>query len=231
MRGARSALRLAVAFCALGANASAAGAQATVRSARLQADLRGGAEAVVRVEYLLSGVLPGDSVGVSLLDFGAAPSELVVGDAGEAVRVAPAGGAARRARVVVGPAPDEGGRLVVAYRVAMPATGRRGTQVVRFPVPTVDHPAEAARPGLFQAEVRAPAAWRVAEAFPTGLAPAADGGALLARLPVVPSVVTLRFRADGGRAFPLPLVLNLAVAGCLAVVGVAGWRQLAPRRP
>jgi len=45
----------------------------------------------------------------------------------------------------------------------------------------------------------------------------------------VPSVVTLRVRTDGSGAAPLPLLLNLLMGACLAIVGIAGWRQLAPR--
>jgi hypothetical protein len=216
--------------CALLALASGAGAQATVRSARLEAELEGG-RATVRVEYVLAGAAPGDTVGVSLLDFGAGlPQEISVGGAGEPVRLGAAGSGAQRARLPLEAGATGEARLVAAYSVLVPDGRGAGALVARVPVLSVELPAEAARPGLFHAEVRVPEDWRIAEAFPTGLGSAGAGEALVVDLPVVPSVVTLRFRTDGAWGFPLPLALNLAVAACLAVVVYAGWRQLAPGR-
>jgi len=214
---------------ALLALASGAAGQATVRSARLRAELGSGV-ATVRVEYLLAGALGGDSVSVSLLDFGAGlPAELSVGEGGE--RVALRGrGAVRHARLATETGPGGEARLVVGYGVPLPDAEGAGMLVARVPVLSVERPAEAARPGLFHAEVRVPEEWRVAEAFPTGLGSPRAGEALAVDLPVVPSVVTLRFRTDGARGFPLTLALNLVVAACLAVVVYAGWRQLAPGR-
>ncbi|HSW30348.1 MAG TPA: hypothetical protein VLH75_12765 [Longimicrobiales bacterium] len=231
--GARGAASAALLACALGAWASPALAQAKVASARLQADLTGaGGEAAVRLEYTLSGVAAGDSVAVTLLDFGLAiPLEVRVGDAGEAVRVPVSLGAARRTRLPVAAAPDGGARLVVSYTVPLPPDAGRGTAVAHLPLLTVDGPSESARPGLFQAEVRVPREWTVTEAFPTGLGPDGPGGALRAQLPVVPSVVTLRFRTGSDKGIPLPLVLNIFAGACIALVGIAGWRQLAPGRP
>jgi hypothetical protein len=227
---AAAAARLA---CALAACASPLAAQARVTSARVQADLTGGrGEAAVRVEYTLSGVAAGDSVAVTLLDFGLAiPLDVRVGRAGETTRIPVALGAARRARIPVETAPDGGARLVVAYTVPLPPDAGRGTAVAHLPVLTVDGAPESSRAGLFQAEVRVPAAWKVTEAFPTGLGPDGPDGALRAQLPVVPSVVTLRFRTGEGRGVPLPLALNVLAGACIALVGIAGWRQLAPGRP
>jgi hypothetical protein len=231
--GARGAASAALLACALGAWASPALAQAKVGSARLQADLTGaGRAAAVRLEYTLSGVAAGDSVAVTLLDFGLAiPLEVRVGEAGEAVRVPVSLGAARRARLPVQAAGDGGARLVVAYTIPLPPDAGRGTAVAHLPLLTVDGPSEGARPGLFQAEVHVPPEWTVTEAFPTGLAPAGADGALRAGLPVVPSVVTVRFRTGGDRGVPLPLALNVVAGVCIALVGIAGWRQLSPRRP
>lgn len=206
--------------------------QAVVTSARLSADL-GGAPggAAVRMEYALSGVSAGDSVAVTLLDFGLPVSlEVRVGDADAVVRVPVALGAAHRARLPVEAAPGGGARLVVRYRVPLPAQAQAGSGVAHVPVLTVDAKTEPSRSGLFQAEVRVPSEWTVTEAFPTALARPGAGGTLRAGLPVVPSVVTLRFR-QGSRGVSLPLLANVLAAACLALVGIAGWRQLSPRRP
>ena len=229
----RAALLAALVACALAAGPSWAFGQATVDSVRLRADLTGaGGEAAVRVEYALSGVAPGDSVAVTLLDFGLAiPLDVRVGEPGESARIPVSLGAARRARLPVQAALDGGARLVVAYTVPLPPDAGRGTAVAHLPVLTVDGAPDAAIPGLFQAEVRVPSGWTVTEAFPTGLAPSGAEGALLAQLPVVPSVVTLRFRTGSGTGVPLPLVLNVFAGACIALVGIAGWRQLAPGRP
>jgi hypothetical protein len=204
-----------------------------VTSARLQADLTGGGGvADVRVEYALSGVAPGDSVAVTLLDYGLAmPTHVRAGEAGEAASVPVVLGAARRARLAVERAPDGGARLVVAYQVPLPAEGDGGGAVAHLPILTVDGASEAATPELFQAEVRVPSGWTVTEAFPTGLVPVGSESALHAELPVVPSVVTLRFRTRAAGGVPLPVVLNAVALACIALVGIAGWRQLAPRRP
>jgi hypothetical protein len=232
--GARRAASLAaLVACALGAGLSPALGQARVDSVRLRADLTGaGGDAAVRVEYALSGVTVGDSVAVTLLDFGLAiPLDVRVGEPGESARIPVSLGAARRARLPVERAPGGGARLVVAYQVPLPAEDDGRGAVAHLPVLTVDGAPEAATPGLFQAEVRVPTGWTVTEAFPTGLAPAAADRVLRAELPVVPSVVTLRFRTGSDRGVPLPLVLNVFAGACIALVGIAGWRQLAPRRP
>ena len=183
----------------------------------------------MRVEYRLGGVAAGDSVRVTLLDYGlGVPPEIRIGEAGTAGTLRVAQGAARRARIPVETAPDGGGRVVVGYRVPVPARADVPV-VVRVPVLTVDGPAEANRPALFRADLRVPTEWKVVEAFPSGLVAGAGAGVLRAELGVVPSVVTLRVRTDGRRAASLPLALNVLAAACVALVSIAGWRQLAPR--
>jgi hypothetical protein len=185
----------------------------------------------VRVEYALSGVAAGDSVAVTLLDFGLAiPLDVRVGEPGESARIPVSLGAARRARLPVERTPDGRARLVVAYQVPLPAEDDGGGAVAHLPILTVDGAPDAATPGLFEAEVGVPSGWTVTEAFPTGLAPSGAEGALRAQLPVVPSVVTLRFRTGSDKGVPLPLVLNVFAGACIALVGIAGWRQLAPGR-
>ena len=231
--GAPTSARGAGALCgvlatvALLACASAAGAQGTVQQARLQADLTGASgEATVRVEYLLGGVAPGDSVPVSLLDFGLAiPFDLRVGEGAESLSLSRLRGAARGGHARVEGTPDGQGRLVVTYRVPVP-TDSSGVVVSHLPVLRADLPFEQARPGLWVAEVRVPPAWRVMEAFPTGLVPSGTAGALVGDLQVVPTVVTLRARPDGAWRPGLLLLLNLLAVGVVVFVTVAGWRHL-----
>lgn len=212
---------------ALLAWAPPAGAQGTVQQARLQADLTGASgEATVRVEYLLGGVAPGDSVPVFLLDFGPAiPFDLRVGEGGESLSLSRLRGAARGGHARVEGTSDGQGRLVVTYRVPLP-TDPSGVVVSHLPVLRADLPFEQARPGLWVAEVRVPPGWKVMEAFPTGLVPSGTAGALAGDLQVVPTVVTLRARPDGAWRPGLLLVLNLLAAGVVVVTCVAGWRQL-----
>ncbi|NJD20442.1 MAG: hypothetical protein FIA95_14320, partial [Gemmatimonadetes bacterium] len=67
--GAAAGSAWAVAACVLSVVPAPLAGQATVRSARLVADLTAAVgDAAVRVEYALSGVGAGDSVAVTLLD-------------------------------------------------------------------------------------------------------------------------------------------------------------------
>ncbi|MDP2958193.1 MAG: hypothetical protein Q8N53_17330 [Longimicrobiales bacterium] len=212
---------------ALLACASPAGAQGTVRQARLQADLTGASgEAAVRVEYVLGGVAPGDSVPVSLLDFGPAiPFDFRVGEGAESLSLSRLRGAARGGHARVEGTSDGQGRLVVTYRVPLPAD-RSGVVVSHLPVLRADLPLEGSRPGLWAADVRVPAGWRVTEAFPTGLVPFGTSGEWVGELQVVPTVVTLRARPDGAWRPGLLLLLNLLAAGVVVFTCVAGWRHL-----
>lgn len=199
--------------------------------ARFLADVAGAeGTAAVRVEYGLSGVRAGDSVSVTLLDFGLdIPVDVRVGD-GTVLALPRTQGAARRARLPVRAAVGGGASLVVTYQVPVAGQGDAAPEVARLPVLTVDGPPEAARPGLFRADVRVPPRWSVREAFPASLARTGEPGVYRAELPVVPSVVTLRVGAAGAAGVPLPLVLNVVAGACIALVAVAGWRRLVPRR-
>lgn len=215
---------------ALVACASPAGAQGTVRQARLQADLTGASgEATVRVEYLLGGVAPGDSVPVSLLDFGPAiPFDFRVGEGAESLSLSRLQGASRGGHARVDRASDGQGRLVVTYRVPLP-TDASGVVVTHLPVLRADLPLEGSRPGLWAAEVRVPSGWRVTEAFPTGFVRSGAAGTLAGDLQVVPTVVTLRVRPDGAWRPGLLLLMNVLAAGVVVLTCVAGWRHLTAR--
>ena len=97
---------------------------------------------------------------------------------------------------------------------------------VQFWADMVQRAPEAARTGLFQGRVRVPAEWAVTEGFPTGLALGDEADVYAVALSVVPSVVTLRARADGRWGLALPLVLDLVALGVLLVTAVAGWRHM-----
>lgn len=207
-------------------------AQETVRSARLLADFtEGGREAEVTVEYVVEGVT-GAPLPLELLRFGSARVE--------ALRVEePAGaltlGDAPRGRRMVGEvtldeAPEDGtARLRLRYRLRGLLTDDGGDFRAHVPLLVLARPPGEAMPGLFHAEVRVPARWRLSEAFPTGL----EGGEAAAGvrgyevdLQVVPSVVSFRGRADGTWRPGLPLVLDLGAGLLLLAFAVVGARHL-----
>lgn len=210
------------------AGASGAAAQGTVHAATFVAELaEGDSEVRVQVVFEFTGVAPGDSVPVSLLDFGdAVARDVRVAGADAPATLVRGPGAARSGYLSVGAGPEGSGWLQVTYRVPVPeARGGAGVHL-RLPVLTVDLPPEAARPGLFRGQVQVPRAWRVAEGFPTGLAATGADGALDVSLQVVPSLVSLRARTDGTWRPGLPLLLDgVAMAGLL-LFSVLGWRHL-----
>jgi hypothetical protein len=181
----------------------------------------------VRMEYELNGVEPGASVPVSLLDFGGARAEgFLLGAARVAAPLPERHGAARSGAWAVEAGP--GGRAVLRVEYRVPATGADGSGRIlsHLPVLVVELAPEAARPGLFRGRVRAPPDWVVTEGFPTGLAAGGEAGTFDVELAVVPSVVTLRARADGRSALALPLVLDLVALAVLLLTAVVGWRHM-----
>ena len=220
---------------------SPAPAQATVRRARLVADLAGGGgDAQVRVEYrLVPGGGPAAPARVEVLAFGPASVEgfLVDGAAGTPgegaaapavpVPLATEAGSMRAGTLALPPADPRSGEVAVAlvYRVAG-AVERSGAGVrVRLPVLVLDLPPEPGGGPRFEASVRLPAGWSVSGGFPTGLAEGPDG-AWEVRLPVVPSLVSLRGRSDGAWRPGLPEALDVLALAVLLAFGLVGWRHL-----
>lgn len=228
VRGARSivlAVAAALALPSLGAG------QGSVHSAKMEADLA--AEpgmAHIRIEYEVDGVAPGGEVPVSLVDFGTIRVEgFRIGVEGIPALLGEEYGAVRRGSWAVEAGTDGRALLRVAYRVPVSDADASGPFTVHLPVVNVGLVPEGARPGLFEAEVKVPGAWSVTEGFPTGLAAAPDAGVYGVALAVVPSVVTLRGRADGRGSFGLPLILDLFAGVVLLITAAVGWRHL--RKP
>jgi hypothetical protein len=184
------------------------------------------AGARVRLEYQLSGVGAGDRVPVSLLDFAPARAgDFRVGAAGAPLTLDAGHGAARAGVWPVEPGPD--GRALLRVEYVVPHDVTDGADFVRHvPMLSVDRAPEAARPGLFRAEVRTPGGWRVSEGFPTGLTAGDVAGAYSVELAVVPAVLTLRGRTDGASGLSMPLVLDLVALAVLLLTAVVGWRHM-----
>lgn len=206
-----------------------ASAQTTVRSVRLYADLSaddGGAE--VRVEYVLD-VRGTPELRFELLGFGSATTDLFwLGEerTGTQVQLDTETGSMRAASFTLSLAETgEPYHLVGVYRIAE-AVQRDGEDVrVRVPVLSVAFPPTDGVPDLFRAELRLPPAWSVAEGFPTGLE-ADDEGLYVVDLPVVPSVISLRGRADGAWRPGLPLLIDVLIGAILLAFGFMGWRHV-----
>lgn len=201
---------------------------ATVHAVSMAADLTTApGVATVRVDYELNGVHPGDSVPVSVLDFGPAVAEgFRVGGGGVPMALPRRHGAARSGSWPVTAGADGRAVLSVTYRVPGVGGDDHGRIVSHLPVLIVDRAPEEARPGLFHGSVQVPADWNVTEGFPTGLASGGEAGRYDVELSVVPAVVTLRARSDGRGALALPLVLDLVALSVLLVTAVAGWRHM-----
>jgi hypothetical protein len=200
----------------------------TVHTASLDADFTvAPGFAHIRIDYELNGLEPGDLVPVSVLDFGdARAQDFLVGASGAPASLAETHGAARRGAWPVEVGADGRTLLRVEYRVPRTGEDGGGRIVSHLPLVSVDRAPEAARTGLFQGRVRVPAEWAVTEGFPTGLALGDEPDVYAVALSVVPSVVTLRARADGRWGLALPLVLDLVALGVLLVTAVAGWRHM-----
>ncbi|HSG07975.1 MAG TPA: hypothetical protein VLA36_06445 [Longimicrobiales bacterium] len=183
--------------------------------------------AFVRVEYELSGVRPGDSVPVSVLDFGRAVAEdFRVGARGVPMELSGRHGAARSGSWPVAAGAEGRAVLAVTYQVPGAGEDEDGRIVSHLPVLIVDRAPEEARPGFFRGSVQVPADWRVTEGFPTGLASGGEAGRYDVELSVLPAVVTLRARSDGRRTVALPLALDLVALSVLLITAVAGWRHM-----
>ena len=212
--------------------AGALAGQETVRSAVVRADLTDpAAGARVRVEYTLAGAEVGRPVPATVLTFGSArPENLRVGSRGMSADFAP--GPGRAWTVLLPTEADAPGvaRVVAEYTVPQPIALDGGAMRGHVPILTLDRPPEEARPGLFRGELALPAGWRVSEAFPTGLREAGppDGGArtLAAELPVVPSTLSFRARADGRWHPGLPFVLDVLAALVIVGFSFVGWRHV-----
>ncbi len=198
----------------------------SVRAARLTADLTAGdGSAEVSVTYVVSGLRPGDRIPATALDFGGRVADLRVGGSGAAVALRTVPGSAWTTPL---PVETQGSETVARarYRVAAAATQRNGAVRGRVPVLSAELLPERTFPGLFEAEVRLPPAWRVAEGFPTGLAPTGEPGVYRVSLPVVPSLVSFRARSDETWHPGLPLVLDALAVALLLAFSAVGLRHM-----
>jgi hypothetical protein len=216
----------AVAWLAL--PVSAAG-QTTVQSALIHADLSpddGGAD--VRVEYVLD-VQGTPDLRFELLGFGPATTDAFwLGEArtGTEIPLDAEVGSMRAANFrLTLYEPSEPYRIVALYRIE-DAVQRDGDDLlVRVPVLSLAFPPADGSTDLFRAELTLPAEWHVAEGFPTGLE--ADGeGSYVVELPVVPSMLGVRGRADGAWRPGLPLLIDCLMGAIMLAFGLVGWRQI-----
>ena len=201
--------------------------QASVRSARLFADLTAGdGSASVTVEYEL--IIDGDAadVPVELLGFAAATVEDFNLSGGDRVVLWPATGSRRSATVDLGASVGVGrSTLSFEYRVDSAIRAEAGALRAHMPVLSVSLPPATDSGDVFVAVVTLPESWSVVEAFPSGLLER-EPGVYEVALPVVPSVVSLRGRTDGAWRPGSNLVVNLLSAVVLLAFGLVGWRHL-----
>jgi hypothetical protein len=232
-------------------------AQAAVGSARFFADVAtDGPSARIRVVYEVVGAEPGGTIPATLLAFGVAePTSLRMGAEGRAGVFARGPKRAWTASLPVEVTPSGAQQVVAEYTVPFPALENGDVLRVHLPVLSLDLAPDEAQPGLFQALVTLPAAWRISETFPTGLRAAdapghvgdgrdgrdgddgGDGrdgrdgrdGAVQVHavdLQVVPAAVSFRARTDGAWRPGLPLLLEVITGLILAVFSFFGWRHL-----
>lgn len=205
-----------------------AGAQETISSVRLVADLRAASgTGTVQVEYRVAAAEPGSTVGATVLDFGSARvSNLHTGD-GQPSSLTAGAGVSRNARLSVGLPDAEGvARIVAQYEVIAAVSVESRRLRVHVPVLTVDRPPGEPGPGVFVAELRVPPGWSVAEGFPSGLSATDEPGVYRVGLSVVPSVVSFRGRSDGAWRPGLSRVLEVLAGAVLLGFSLAGWRHL-----
>ncbi len=207
---------------------SAAG-QTTVQSALIYADLSpddGGAD--VRVEYVLD-VQGTPELRFELLGFGPATTNAFwLGEprTGTEIPLDAEVGSMRAAsfRLTLYE-PNEPYHIVALYRIE-DAVQRDGDDLlVRVPVLSLAFPPADGSTDLFRAELTLPAEWHVSEGFPTRLE--ADGeGSYVVDLPVVPSMLGVRGRADGAWRPGLPLLIDCLMGAIILAFGLVGWRQI-----
>lgn len=211
------------------ASGAAAQTTTTVRSARMVADLApddGAAE--VRIEYVLDVAGPSE-LRFELLGFGDADAPgfwLGARDTGIPVTLERETGSMRSAEFTMSLAEGtEEHRFEVHYLIR-DAVAREGESLVaHVPVLVVAAPPSPEVIPAFEVEVLVPEAWRVSEGFPSGLT-RSEPGRWGVDLAVVPSVVSLRARADGVWRPGLPLLLDVLALGILLGFGWVGWRHL-----
>ncbi len=191
-----------------------------------------GTSAEVHIEYQVGPLAFGqDRVDGRILLFEGTDVRSVMVDGAEARVRLTGDGAARAVSLPVGSvAGPSGGRpgragtdgpasLSVRYRVeGAVSIDDDGARVrLRVPLLTLLAPPADTGPGLFQAELRLPDAWKVSEGFPTTLRSDGSGGHTVT-LPVVPALISARARTDGGWRPGLPGVLDM-----VAVFSLVGF--------
>jgi hypothetical protein len=217
----------------------------SVVSARLTADLTAGdGSAAVSIRYVLSGTprgspLPLDHpIPVDLLEFANATVAHVAVGGAERIVLWPTTGS-HKAAVIVAPARAVPGaidtpsealaaevlELDVTYRVER-AVQADGVEL-RGRVPVLSGPSapEPGAGGGFEARLLLPAEWRVREGFPSSLR-AERAGVWSVVLPVTPSIVSFRARADGTWQPGLPLFIDVLTLVILGAFTAVGWRHL-----
>jgi hypothetical protein len=185
----------------------------------------------VRVEYTLSGAVPGSRIPATVLTFGSEPpTALALGSAGEPASFSPGPGRAQVALLPVEVGNAGEARVVAEYTVPSPVSEVGGALRGHIPVLSLDRVPQEAQPGLFHGEVNVPAGWTFSEAFPTGLSRSdVQEGAYAVYavdLSVVPATLSFRAYTDGAWHPGLPLILDVLAALIVVGFSFAGWRHL-----
>lgn len=205
----------------------------TVVSARLTADLTAGnGSAAVTVVYALAQTpsatptTPGRTIPVTLLEIGDASVSRFSVNGGTPMEITTTQGRQRGADI--DPPPGEPGQNLVVeltYRVERAVVADGAAIQARIPVLAGPSAPEPGGEGGFEARVRIPTEWRIAEGFPSGLRPDADG-VLTVDLQVTPAFVGFRARSDGAWRPGVPLMVDLIMVVILGVFATFGLRHL-----
>jgi hypothetical protein len=177
------------------------------------------------VEYRLSGGAVGAAVPIQLLGFDDATTDEVRAGDRDPIVLWPASGTLRTATIHPWAAGTvENGRFVLEYEILEAVQESGNDFLVRIPVVVAKLPAGDAGDEFFRASVRLPAAWRVADGFPSGFQ--TDAATHSTSLSVMPAVIRLRGTLDGRWRLGLPLFVDVLVVSILLAFAFLGWIHL-----
>jgi hypothetical protein len=203
-------------------------APAVVRGTRVEVVLPdSGTDVTVRVRIDVVPDADG-SVPLALLELPTATGIDVRDEDGRPVSLETESGTRRSGAVTpdaAGRDPDGVTRLVFTYVVPDGLTLDANRYEARIPVLGASAAPVEAGGGVFDVEIRLPAAWTLVDGFPSALR-AESPGTWTATLPVVPSMVTARGRTDGAWRPGATLLVELVTVVVLLAFALFGWTRL-----